>query len=96
MRHSTKKLICRVAIGAAVLVYLAALALAIIGTQGLFGVQPDGLAAIWLIFVGMPWSLIVTPIALLGMPIFIGQILAVLLPIVNIVILIRICRSRHP
>ena len=69
------------------------LAIAVIGTQGLFGTQPDGLAAVFLIFVGLPWSLLVTPIALLGLPVVIGQVLVVLIPIVNIAILIRLCRS---
>ena len=87
-----QKLICRIAIGGAVFLYLAAVLIAIIGTQGLFGVQPDGLAAVWLIFVGLPWSLLITPIALMNFPVFIGQVLAVLLPIVNIVILHRLCR----
>ena len=89
-----RKHVCRAVIGAAILIYLATLAIAIIGTQGLFGTQPDGLAAVFLIFVGLPWSLLVTPIALLGLPGVIGQVLIVLLPIVNIVILIGLCRGR--
>ena len=90
---ASRKLICRVVTGAAVLLYAGALALAVVGTRGLFGVQPDGLAAVWLIFLGLPWSLLITPIALLGLPIVIGQGLAVLLPLVNIYLLHRLCRS---
>ena len=93
MRERLRKNICRALIGAAILIYLATLAIAIIGTQGLFGTTPDGLAAVFLIFVGLPWSLAVTPIALMGLPVVIGQVLIVVLPIVNIAILIRLCRG---
>ena len=40
---------------------VAALALAIIGSEGLFGVEPDGLAGVFAIGVALPWSLIVLP-----------------------------------
>ncbi len=40
---------------------LAALALAVIGTQGLFGTAPDGLAAVFAIALALPWSLIALP-----------------------------------
>lgn len=92
----SRKWICRVVTGAAILLYVVALAIAVVGTQGWFGVQPDGLAAVWLIFLGMPWTLMMTPIALFDGPAIIGKILAflfALFPIVNIVILFRLCRN---
>ena len=35
----------------------AAMALMIVGTMGLWGVEPDGLAAVWAILLALPWSL---------------------------------------
>lgn len=40
-----------------VLICVAALLFMAIGTQGLFGVQPDGLAAVGALMLAMPWSL---------------------------------------
>ena len=36
------------------------LALLLIGTRGLFGVAPDGLAAVYAIVLAMPWSLLLS------------------------------------
>ena len=87
-------MICRLLIGGGILLYLAALAVAIIGSQGLFGVQPDGLAAVWLIFLGFPWTLAMAPLMMAGLPVLIGQAFAVVAPLVNLWIAQRLCRGR--
>lgn len=40
---------------------LFAIAVGLIGTLGLFGTEPDGLAGVFAIFLGMPWSIWVLP-----------------------------------
>ena len=86
---------CRLAIGVYALLYVVALAVAVVGTQGLFGTQPDGLAAVWLIFLGLPWIIGLTPLSLVGLPVIIGQVVAVVAPLLNIWLLWRFCRSRN-
>ena len=68
-----------------------AYAVAAIGTQGFFGVQPDGLAAIWLILVGLPWNLVLGPLIVIGFPTWLGQVIAVLSPLLTLFILARYC-----
>ncbi len=89
-----RTLICRLLIGGGILFYLAALAVALIGTQGWFGVQPDGLAAVYLIVLGTPWTLVMAPLLMMGLPILIGQMVALAAPLLNLYILRRICRRR--
>ena len=91
MQNSTNVFWRWLLFGAAVAVCLAAYAIALIGTQGLFGTTPDGLAAVFLIFVGLPWSLLATPLALLELPIIIGQATIVVAPLINLYILWKVC-----
>ncbi|MFD1343473.1 hypothetical protein [Litorisediminicola beolgyonensis] len=75
------------------LAWLASAALALIGTQGLFGTQPDGLAAVWLIFVGMPWSLGLVAIdTLLDLPDWAGMALAYAAPGLTLALILRLGR----
>lgn len=75
------------------LAWAASAALALIGTQGLFGTQPDGLAAVWLIFVGMPWSLgLVALDTALGLPDWAGMALAYAAPGITLSLLLRLGR----
>ncbi len=87
--------ICRVLILVYLLLYLVALAIAIVGTRGLFGVQPDGLMAVYLLFLGMPWTLALPVLPLASMPEVLGQLIVAALPILNILWLRWLCRKRR-
>jgi hypothetical protein len=56
-RRSGMNRVCRVATIVFLFVYLAALALFIIGTFGLFGQDRDPLSAVFLMPLGLPWNL---------------------------------------
>ena len=49
-------------------------------------------AAVWLIVVGLPWTAALTPFLLAGLPVLIGQMVAVAAPLLNIAILVWLCR----
>jgi len=85
---------CRVGLIAYGVVSLVALAVAIIGTRGLFGVPPDGLAAVWLIFAGLPLSLPTSLSALIGVPADLAMALTALTPLVNIGVIWWLCRAK--
>ena len=87
--------VCRFLIVVYLLCYLAALAMAIIGTRGLFGVERDGLSAVYLLFFGMPWTLALPALPLDSIPEVLGQILMAALPLINIFWLRWICRKRR-
>lgn len=87
--------VCRVLIVVYLLFYLGALAVAIIGTRGLFGVEPDGLAAVYLLFAGMPWTLALPALPLAVIPEGLGQLLVAALPLINLVWLRWMCRKRR-
>ena len=91
MKNGTNVLWRRLLLGAGVVVCGGAYAIALIGTQGLFGTTPDGLAAVFLIFVGLPWSLLATPFALMELPVIFGQIVIVAAPLINLFILWKLC-----
>jgi hypothetical protein len=75
------------------LVSLAAAALAVIGTQGLFGTAPDGLAAVYLILVGIPWSLLISVLLPAGLSVVVGQVAVFVAPVVNFWLLARLFRQ---
>lgn len=91
MQGTRNTLICRLLLGAGIFVYLATLVIAIIGTQGLFGATPDGLAAVFLIFAGLPWSLLATPLVFFEFPLWIGQAWVVLSPLITLYVIWRLC-----
>lgn len=49
-------MICRIFFWLFALLYLAALAILVIGTFGLFGTAPDPLSGVYLIPLGFPWN----------------------------------------
>jgi hypothetical protein len=75
-------------------VYLAALVAATIGTPGHFGVPTDGLAAVWLIFVGLPLSLATSLSAIAGVPDAVAMVLTALAPLANVGVIWWICRGK--
>ena len=87
--------VCRVLIIVYILLYLIALAVAIVGTRGLFGVQPDGLMAVYLLFLGMPWTLVLPVLPLGSMPELLGQLIVAGLPILNLICLVWFCRRKR-
>lgn len=89
-----RKTICRVVIAIGLLLYAVALAIALIGSLGLFGLQPDGLAGVYLIVLGFPWSMALLPLASLGVPSPILLIATVAAPLVTLWFLYRLCRCR--
>lgn len=67
-------------LGIYVVLYLAALALLIVGTFGLFGQAQDPLAGVFLIPLGLPWNILFDRIGIAG------PLPAVLAPLANIAI----------
>ncbi|MEH6547570.1 MAG: hypothetical protein V7701_14125 [Sneathiella sp.] len=76
---------CRFLVIAFAILYAVALGLFLVGTFGWFGQDTGPLAGIFLIPLGLPWSLIEVPDAML-MPVAIGA------PLLNLIILWVICR----
>lgn len=67
-------------LGIYVALYLAALALLIIGTFGLFGQEQDPLSAVFLLPLGLPWNILADRMGVEGVMPF------VLTPLLNIAI----------
>lgn len=78
---------CRWSVWIVGFLYLAALALLLIGTFGLFGQDRDPLAGVFLIPLGLPWVLWLD-----GFPNSARPWLAATVPILNLAILILLCR----
>ena len=68
--------------------YLAALALLLTGTFGLFGQERDPLSAVFLLPLGLPWNLLVDLAPEPAWP-----WLAAASPILNLAILMALCRG---
>ena len=86
---------CRYGVTGLAVAYLLALALFAIGTLGLFGSEPDPLAGVFLIPLGLPWTLFIDDLA----PESLWPWLAALTPVINLLIVFAICRwlkSRNP
>ncbi len=81
------KRLCRIVLVAFAAVYGVALVLLLIGTFGLFGNEPDPLAAVFLIPLGLPWNRMLDAIPEPWLP-----WLAALAPAVNFAILLGLCR----
>ncbi|MFD1343100.1 hypothetical protein [Litorisediminicola beolgyonensis] len=82
----TSRRICQAVIAIYVLVWLAALSLFAIGTFGLFGQTADPLAGIFLIPVGLPWTLMLEFVGPLA------PVLGLLAPVLNLILFIAFCR----
>ncbi|WP_292025489.1 hypothetical protein [Maritimibacter sp. UBA3975] len=78
---------CRIVINLFAIAYLVALVLLAIGTFGLLGQEEDPLSGVFLLPLGLPWNLMIDPGD--------GRALvwvAILAPLVNVAILIVLCR----
>ncbi len=79
--------LCKWIIWIAAVLYLAALALLLIGTFGLFGQERDPLAGVFLMPLGLPWVLWLDGVPEQFMPWF-----AASAPLLNLVLLVMLCR----
>ncbi|MCR9212203.1 MAG: hypothetical protein NXI13_00685 [Proteobacteria bacterium] len=73
----------RIIAAAFAVAYLLALAIYFIGTYGLFGQNPDPLSGVFLIPLGLPWSLMEVPESR-------AAALAIAAPLINLLILLVI------
>ena len=78
--------LCRIIVILFAILWAAALALLAIGTFGWFGQEPDPLSGIFVVLLGSPWVQLAGKIGGESM------ILAILMPGLNLIILILICR----
>lgn len=80
--------ICKWVVRIVGVLYLVALALLLIGTFGLFGQERDPLSGIFLLPLGLPWNLFVDLAPEPAWP-----WLAAASPLVNLLILVGLCRA---
>ena len=80
--------ICNWVVRIAWVLYLVALALLLIGTFGLFGQERDPLSGVFLLPLGLPWNLLVDLAPEPAWP-----WLAAAAPLLNLVILMAVCRG---
>lgn len=78
---------CQTVTGVCIVLYLAALALLLIGTFGLFGQERDPLSGVFLLPLGLPWNQFLGRFPDAALP-----WLAAAAPLVNLAILRLICR----
>ncbi len=83
---------CRALVWGWFALWLLTAGLAIVGTFGLFGVAPDGLSAVYVMALGLPWSILIAKVDQV-VPLWVAQSLVFLAPGVTWLILRRICRS---
>lgn len=79
--------LCQILVTLFFVLYVLALAVFLIGTYGLFGVEPDPLSAIYLITLGLPWSRFIDQAVQELWP-----WLAAAAPALNLAIIALICR----
>ena len=82
-----RKLICRWLTGVFAVAYVAALAIFFVAAFGLFGQPRDPLGGVFLIPLGLPWSLLVDKA-----PEGLWPWLAAAAPVINILLLVGLCR----
>lgn len=78
---------CRIVLVLFAILYACGLGVLAIGTVGLFGVTPDPLSGIYVIVLGLPWVLFAD-----GAPEVLTPWLAAAAPLVNLAILLALCR----
>ena len=83
-----RKILCRIVLGALIALYVMALALYAIGTFGLFGSSPGPLAGVFLLPLGLPWTLLDG-----GMPDPMLPWFGALAPMLNIALIALLCRN---
>jgi hypothetical protein len=79
--------LCRIVVAVLGILYVAVLALFAVGTWGLFGSPQGPLAGVFLVPLGLPWILLIEDVHDAVRP-----WLAALAPLLNLVILIAVCR----
>ena len=77
---------CRFTIWAFSIAYVVALLLLLVGTYGLFGSPRGPLAGVFLMPLGLPWNLLMRNVGY-------GPAVAALAPLVNLGILVAICKA---
>lgn len=80
--------ICTIVLGAFAVLYLAAVALTIIETFGLFGSPQGPLAGVFLVPLGLPWNLMLSGFSDSAKPWLAGAA-----PLLNLALLYGICRA---
>ena len=80
---------CRLIVIGFAILYLLAIGLFIVGTFGLFGSPSGPLAGVFLMPLGLPWNQMLNVF-----PEPLWPMLAILAPVLNLVILVLICRWR--
>ena len=68
---------------------------AVAGVNGLFGFEENSMAVIWLILIGMPWTMVLALLPASGVLPWIGQGFIALVPLFNFWLLKRACRRRR-
>lgn len=86
-RRRTGHTLCRLTVVGLAILYGLALAFLAVGLFGLLGNPPDSLAGIYVILLGVPWSL-----SLDALPEAWGPWTAGLAPLVNIALVAALCR----
>jgi hypothetical protein len=87
------RLWAKIVIGIYASLCVAALVLLVIGTQGLFGTEPDGLAGVPAITLALPWSMIT--LSRLDAGALVTGIVLVLCMLLNIAVVVAIDRIFH-
>ncbi|MGX1096920.1 hypothetical protein [Amorphus sp. MBR-141] len=86
-RRTMGRIVCRLTVVFLAVLYGLALALLAVGLFGLFGNPPDPLAGIYVILLGVPWSLLLDDVPDAWAPWAAG-----LAPLVNIALVAALCR----
>ena len=81
--------VCRLILALYLLLYLAALYIAVVGSFGLLGHEPEALASVFLVFIALPWTFLPGPIV-------IPQVLRALAPLLNAWLIHRVCSKERP
>ncbi len=86
--------LCLAVLAAFLVAYVFVGALAVIGSRGMFGVEPDPLSVVWLVIIGLPWTLLLGILPGDSIPEFLARLFIALVPLLNLWLLSRLCR-RH-
>ena len=83
-------MVCRIAILVFGVLWAGATFIFLTGTFGWFGQPPDPLSGVFLLPLGFPWILAIELVPEAIKPVF-----AVIVPLVNLAILVVLCRKRN-
>ena len=87
--------LCWAVLAAFLFAYILAFAYAVIGVRGMFGFTPDDLSVIWLIFLGMPWTLVLAIAPDGAMPELVARAFVAVAPFFNLWLMYLTCRKRR-